>query len=72
MNDTPRVNQWWNAYRSGAINAEQFKEAIQGMERELQTCCKNYGKISVAHETIMARLLQAENTIRYANHPVRG
>ncbi len=32
--ETPRVNQWWNAYRSGAISAQDFLEAIRGLERE--------------------------------------
>lgn len=70
MNPTPRFDSWWNSYQSGAITATQFKDTVQGMERELQACVENYHRIQEAHETIMARLLKAENTIRYANHPV--
>lgn len=35
MSDTPRIDSWWNSYRTGAITAKAFKEAVQGMERDL-------------------------------------
>lgn len=37
MSDTPRVNSWWNSYRSGAITADEFRDAVRGLESELET-----------------------------------
>jgi len=45
----------------------EFAEAMRSIERELNTVIKNYGKLNEAHETIIERLGQAENTIRYGN-----
>ena len=35
MKTTPRFDSYWNSYRCGAITAQEFKEAMQKMEREL-------------------------------------
>lgn len=35
---TPRFDSWWNSYRSGAISANDFKEAMQEIERENEKC----------------------------------
>ena len=54
MNDTPtpKVNSWWNSYRTGRISAQEFMEAIQNLEREnAALISEKYQLIADVHKT---------------------
>ena len=57
---TPRTDSYWNSYRSGAITAAEFKEAVCTLERELNEQCVLNGKGSEREYVLLGKLTRAE------------